>query len=937
MSINDPFLISKYPNRFDEKNPWRKILFRPDKKSQLAEIHEIHSVINHNYGTNFSHLFSFYEITKPISFTLVSNRTNDYVILMSSGQVYLETVFGSYFIDIESREFTLPNNSRSYIGVLPIFRLLKDEDFLRDPLTGSNSFGDLGSNRLILDYTVLVNKDSYPLGLVEGRGPIYPPYIYYYVSKGYSNLYKDSYLTPIITDYLALRWYEEAGNYIVNGLHLSIVSNRTVLITSGKAYLEGKPILYPTSFSYELPKILNSNIDNSYSFYLRHDGTILVITSKEFTFPLDRSIYLGSIIPDKTIREYIAIPTDSRAISNSELILIDEYNKLNNRSLIELALDLSTLNDLQIREIQISGIFTDTFSSLKKSDINHPLYNASIYPSNNYLRGGITSNTITFSNVVNTLTEDINIVSKNNLPYYVAPITSERVLINQSKVTNWVTLSSQKNIPSLNIFPNKPTINSSTRTYNYIYGEIGADLIITSATIRLEASGFPALEDNLIITFGNTKITNFTLLSNTLGGTIASSIKAKLDGSLQVEFKIPDNLPNTPYVITISNNKWTASNTFNSSDNYTYQLTNGLLAQSFTVELDVVIGEINLALRKAPSISIDDYIIATVSIVNTSLGFPTKEVLSQGDLYLSAITTSSNGSSLTNIQLDKPAFLSKGKQYAIVISSNVPSNLEFFIATIGEKDISSNTSIGVQPLIGGELIVSKEGAWEKKPNSDLVFNLIQNIPSSLEGIYDFTIENPLDKINSISSILKYYCPPSTSLSFLYNLKGSWLPLKDVQPLIDSTNFIDIRAVFKSTSYTYPIFYLDNSYFIISSNKSSSTWVSKTIDLINPYTNIELSFQYYLPQGTTITPYFSSNAGESWEQFSSDFNPILVDGNIPLYTTTLTVNNLSNTVNISDINGNTSSILRRRLTIRFDLSSQDSNITPYIKRLASSVY
>ena len=168
---------------FDRYNPtWKKILFRPDKKSQSAEFNEIQSLVNYQQTQAFEYLFSVYRIIKGLKLTVDSFTPTGYIIKVGAGQVFFRKDDRGYFIDIPETTVICPYSERTYIGVNPKFTTVTN---FKDPLTGGKLFGDLGADRLTVEGEVVVNEDSFPIGVVQGSSINEYPVIFYYKDKSY--------------------------------------------------------------------------------------------------------------------------------------------------------------------------------------------------------------------------------------------------------------------------------------------------------------------------------------------------------------------------------------------------------------------------------------------------------------------------------------------------------------------------------------------------------------------------------------------------------------------------------------------------------------------------------------------------------------------------------------------------------------------------------
>jgi len=931
-----------YFDRFD--NSWQKILFRPDKKSQAAEFNEIQSLINYQHTQAFDYLFSNYRIIKGLEITLDSFTSEGYLMKLSKGQVFIRIENKGYFVDIPEITFLALYGERTYVGINPKFTTVTE---FRDPLTGGELCGDLGADRLVVSSEIILNADSFPIAVVQGESISNYPHIFYYKEEGYSLQYSNQYITSLITDYLAQRIYEEVGDFVAEGLELSITSINTVSITVGKAYINGRlvELYYPSSFK------IDREVTVQYSVYLTYYGGLIL----EKAAPTSKfnSIFLGLI--ERVDSKLQVLSTKARPVTNSDLKLLLSRDKLNQEIYLENILNKQSVDKFTFEDSNLLGIIADSFVNLNNSDINNIDYNASIIPKYGLLRNGLTSNTINFSNLTQVLSTGIDVNSKNGLPYTITPILSENIVIEQNRATGFISLTDTTSKATITVNPPNGRPNTLTKEYQSLAElepfssyelevQTPSNVVITSTLettlVTLEGYGFNSNADNLRIVFGNVQITEFNLLKGTLG-TNVNTIKASEDGSFRLTFNVPTNLSYKQYTITVSNSNQSANVLFRDKGGELTKLDyNSSIAQTFTVEAPLMLSKVNLALRRVPQFTNPDINVALVSVVKANSDLPTGETLGQGILKLVDVNLSSDGTRFSSINFDIPIPLTSTGQYALVIAPLTNGQpLEFYYAQAGQRSINSTSVSDLQPLIAGDLLFKQQNQWVRDLSKDLTFQLVQAVPSVSNSEVVYKISNPLGNIHFINRNIKTICPQATRVEYFYrNVNGSWLSLNSSQPIEGNRSEVDIKLVLSGTTNLFPIVLLNQSDFTIQENKKTGTWVSRTIDYKKGYRNVEVEFDYYKPTGTDITVSFSSNAGETWQAIQLDEDTVeLVNGNIPLSKGTWVVKDLDPTTVSTDINGNTSRILRTKLTLKIEFSSQNAEVVPYIMKLKGVVY
>lgn len=939
-----------YIDRFDPS--WKKILFRPDYKSQSGELNELQSLLNYQYTKAYDFLFSNYRIISGLQITLDSFTSFGYKCKLSAGKLFIIINDKGYFVNVPDNYFEFAYNSTVKIGININFNYLQDTiDYLKDPLTGGTLCGDLGAHRLVISTNLVIDQDSFPIGVILGRDIGEYPYIFYFTPSGYSLQYDSNYIPGVVSDYLALRLYEESGNFIATGLELAMSSSTSFTISSGEAYINGYSVKLPYPFSYNLP-IGGYNL-NPFSFYLTSSGTIVVNNSP----PKEQynSILIGIVQYNTSVGSYFSIGTKKRSLINSEVELLINQSKTNINNFETFLLNDSLTNDNVNNPTSLTGFLIDPFINLNGSDINALNYSASIVPNYGILRPGFTATTINFNNLTASNLLFTKVVTNGGNPYYFIPTTNQNIVINQNRATSFFTLNNVSSTASISVNPPNGIADSTTTTFTNIsnIAPLNAYLLsnntnviptvtstLSTILVTVNGVGFNSLEDNLAITFGNIAITNFTVITGSQGSTV-STIMADIAGNISLSFNVPSNLLLKDYIIQVSNTTTTATCSFRSQPstllNYDYI---GNLAQTFTIDTPIIVSQVNLAINQIPTFTSTSLDIALVTITTTDTnGNPTNNILGQGTLNLININTSADGSAYSTVTFNIPIVLPSAGQYALVISSLIPSQtINIYFADSTQQSLNSTSITGNQPLIGGNLLTCISGVWTNQPNQDLTFQLLQAVPSTTNGEATFTITNPIANINSINSSIVSITPSDTQVNYLYqNNLGNWVPLNSSQPIQGDTNTLNVKLVLSGNSTLFPIVLLNQSNFTIYNNSTDSVWVSKTFQYNNSgYTNVEINFQYYQPKGTNINISFTSNNGQTWEGLtqgdSTSVNPA-----IPLYSATWSSNNLTPTVNNTDVNGNTSQILRTSIAIRIEFITNDASIIPYVMQMKGVLY
>lgn len=122
---------------------------------------------------------------------------------------------------------------------------------------------------------------------------------------------------------------------------------------------------------------------------------------------------------------------------------------------------------------------------------------------------------------------------------------------------------------------------------------------------------------------------------------------------------------------------------------------------------------------------VDEAIPVTISIRTVENGTPTQNIVpgSEVVVYPSSITTSTNASVETTINLDHPVYLQESVEYAIVIMSN-SDKYRVFVAETGAYDLTTTTyRIIKQPYNGVFFTSQNASTWSPEQTKDLKFKL----------------------------------------------------------------------------------------------------------------------------------------------------------------------------------------------------------------------
>ena len=274
-----------------------------------------------------------------------------------------------------------------------------------------------------------------------------------------------------------------------------------------------------------------------------------------------------------------------------------------------------------------------------------------------------------------------------------------------------------------------------------------------------------------------------------------------------------------------------------------------------------------------------------------------QEVIAQTIINNNQITTSVDGKTSTDFTWDVPITLSKGRYSLLISSINSPTDI--FISTTSTLANSYLFSLDAnQTNITTQL------------NKDLKFKLNTAIYTTTSVTNTITVNDNIDRFEHI-----YYPGKFNINNIEYTNEAE----------INKTDSVDLILNINKYAYVYPI--------LISSNKTLSTYISKTIRTNFKYSNIYLELDAIILDSTAVSVYLSSNEGYTWEELTNP-SRYLVDGNDQTYRY-LYDKNLTETVSIINREGAITEATRNYLTIRIDLSTESNN-KPIVKGYKSYV-
>lgn len=890
---------------------------------------------------------------------------------------------------------------------------------------------------------------------------IYPqPVIKYYKNERFTTDRSEGVIPTAMLNMVSQRIFESAGDFIDRGLEVTrlkqfgsgedVDQNQLLIkVSPGVAYIQGRRIelQYPVvltlpTFPINTTTFTASTPYNKFLIYLTENGDVDYLMEEDnqtYTFELPpHSIDLAQLdlynYIEPTSNFWRFVITNSKKVMPTvlEMISLAEQHEEDKRKLATASLDLQTLGRTGPLSNTLSGIFTDSFTSLNKSNINSPLFTAAIIPSIQAVRPNFTIFSKDYTNFTVNPVSNTQLVFDDRESATLATINfSEEVIIENDPVSSSIVLgsttgnvgvavatpnviykridfpvcgciaytdprtgkSNNVTFPAVNPMRadeqakisdtalaavNKPQIAAKPPVINI--PDLGLDAKMPEGQkITLRVTQLSSNLDNLQLLFGNQFISNFEIIEGTEGASFGS-VKATASGNATVEFSLPEGLTDERYTVALTNNRTTAAAEIKIVDPIKQRTLRDIIstpqfgtppggfpvitqppcptglisgiAQSFLVEEPMTITGASVKIKTIGELSGEGRVLY-ITLVRMNGGIPTTEALAHGYLKSTNVNPSIFGEQWSRVTFDRPAQVSIAGEYAIVVTSAF-STVELFFGEVGQLSLSrifepQYTSIPVRtdqeqdsPLLknftNGTMFVAELATeigevnrWRQDNNRDLGFQIYRAVPGTITAELDFQVEND-EEFNEVEVFAPIYCPAGNFVQ-LFIKDGNTFKLANTGHLHlnSSTTSTTVKLKFGGNPNLFCMLDITHTKINLFKNANKGTWVSIQTEFENPYTNVEFSFEYYVGDGDTITPYFSSDSGLTWEEL--DLLAVeLIDGNTPLLKATYEKTDLNPIISLGGVNQ-----LRTKLMMRLDFTAVDVNIMPYAKRVAVITY
>lgn len=502
---------------------------------------------------------------------------------------------------------------------------------------------------------------------------------------------------------------------------------------------------------------------------------------------------------------------------------------------------------------------------------------------------------------------------------------------------------------------------------------------IRENTISFTASNFLPYTDNLSITIEGIDVLSPTPDSDTYKGSATNTFKADGNGMVKGSFTIPGGIikcgVRTVKIVNpsgaVATTTYTAQGTLKDVQSIINKTTYAVtiidpLAQSFTLSNTRYLDYIDLYFAtKASSSDTDHTSNVTIQIRELSDdGYPTKVIKAEKTLTPEQVNVSSDGSANTRVVFDNAVALTANQGYCFTILTD-SNAYNMYVAskgssiTTGDKRILQST-----PNSNGVLFSSSNAqTWVADPASSLKFSLscayynnsgtVVFEPITLrDESYGSDVNDSVEKIDKLVALTSYLTPESTSMSWYIRILPvsatatidtmSWSPISPAndntaleaeKQLFENSKQVQLKAEFDSSHYVSPILTTEDLSLVGILTGTEGHYYSVNLDESDStaqFSHVKIQYDAYLPNGTSVTPYYSVDDGNTWytlstngtspsiptstTQISSYYTRYVYEGTVP---TAVSINNLA-----------------KQIKIKLVLKANTNFIVPTVRQLTS---
>lgn len=440
-----------------------------------------------------------------------------------------------------------------------------------------------------------------------------------------------------------------------------------------------------------------------------------------------------------------------------------------------------------------------------------------------------------------------------------------------------------------------------------------------SKTVSFTANNLLPNTTNLVASFAGITIP-ITPTNGTIAGSVTGSVNANASGVASGTFQIPANVRCGTVEVMLQNATNSAVTTYYAQGTLqtdteiitkTYVTINlhDPLAESFTFQDDRVVTSFDLYF--ASKDTTNNVIVQVRGMAEG--GFPNQTVYAETVLTPSQVNVSADASAKTNVKLDDPLMCTAGTTYVLVVITD-SNQYTMYTATLGAKQIGNGKVVTSQPYTTGVMFSSSNGqTWDTHQTTDLKFTVYTARFNATATVQFSQMTN----LNSDMMLLMatYLTPSNTGCEWQIKAVqqadvGSvsidslpWQPLANYVAQLTNSEIIglaELQATFTTSTYISPMLALDDLLFTNFISETDGDYVCLNIDTsAAPYNTLTMAYDVNLPSGCTVTPYYSTDGGTTWNDFTVSNTPttLSVDSDFTRYTYS---KQLSTTVTYSQI-------------------------------------
>lgn len=244
-----------YNDRFDATKNRNKVLFRPDRPLQQAELNELQSIAENNVKNLGNSMFKDGAIQTGMAFT-IDNTAN--TITVADGILYLAGKIRT-FNATTLTGFTGVGQENIGVKIVQSVVDYNTDPTLLDQTQNVKSYLSPGADRLVEQIQLTYNDDTTPTIYQFNDGKLF-------IDPNRPEF-------TVINTVLAQRTYEESGSYQVEGFNMwseksAVAGKVDLLVDKGVAYVLGYRISKPNSTRVQVPKATDiaSVVQETYTY-----------------------------------------------------------------------------------------------------------------------------------------------------------------------------------------------------------------------------------------------------------------------------------------------------------------------------------------------------------------------------------------------------------------------------------------------------------------------------------------------------------------------------------------------------------------------------------------------------------------------------------------------------------------------------------------------